>query len=115
MEKDCNCHSSEECSCGAGCDCHGEELPVLYLTFDDSDEEVACDVLGIFPVDGKTYIAVVPQNEEEEDEVLIYRYEENEDGEDPMLDDIESEEEYERVSAEFFEIFFEEDEESEEN
>ncbi|ONI44311.1 hypothetical protein AN641_07655 [Candidatus Epulonipiscioides gigas] len=85
-------------------------MPVIYLTFEDSEEEVACDVIGIFPVNELNYIAVVPQGEDE-DEVLIYRYNESENGQDISLDDIEDDEEYERVSEEFYDIFFEDEDE----
>ncbi|MGL4363303.1 MAG: DUF1292 domain-containing protein [Cellulosilyticaceae bacterium] len=99
--KGCGC-GSEHANCGGGCNHeHGNEEPVIYVTFEDENREVACDVLGIFEVDAIEYIALAPQDEEE---VLIYRY--AEDGEDIQLDEITSDDEYEKVASEFDELFF---------
>lgn len=86
-----------------GCDCgHDHDASsVIYITFDDEEKEVACDVLGIFDVDDQEYIALSPQDSEE---ILIYRY--SEDGEEIKLDEIESDEEYEKVAEEFDTIYF---------
>lgn len=107
--KTCGCSHDEGCCGGAshthdheGCGCSGgHDEPVIYVTFEDEDKEVACDVLGIFEVEDQEYIALAPQDEEE---VLIYRYSEN--GEDIQLDEIDSDEEYEKVAAEFDDLFF---------
>ena len=88
------------------CDCNHEEEPVIYVTFEDEEEEVACDVLGIFDVDGQEYIAIIPQDTE--DDVLLYRFDEDE--EDVNLTEIESDEEYEKVAAAFEKDFFDEEE-----
>lgn len=98
--KKCGCEHDEK-----GCDCqgHDHEDAVIYVTFEDEDKEVACDVLGIFEVNDIEYIAVAPQDEED---ILIYRY--SEQGDDIQLDEIESDEEYDQVSAVFDEMFFEE-------
>ncbi|MGL4344283.1 MAG: DUF1292 domain-containing protein [Cellulosilyticaceae bacterium] len=106
--KGCGCsHEAEGCGSDCGCS-HGSEEPVIYVTFEDEDREVACDVLGIFEVDEIEYIALAPQDE---DDVLIYRY--SEEGEDIQLDEIATDEEYEKVSAEFDELFFGDVEETE--
>lgn len=105
-----NIHMSEHnCSCGCGCDGHEQpealtdEMTVV-LTLDD-DEELECVVLTIFEANNQEYIALLPiadeQSEEEEDsDVYIYRYQENE-GAEPTLDNIESDEEYE-IAADAF-------------
>lgn len=105
---------NNKCGCGHDHDgngCCGEEHEdaVIYVTFEDEDKEVACDVLGIFEVDDVEYIALAPQDEED---ILIYRY--SEEGDDIKLDEIDSDEEYDKVAAEFDEMFFSEFEESEE-
>ncbi len=110
--KKCGCdHEENTCDCdhdekGCGCGCGEEEGSVIYITFEDEDKEVPCDVLSIFEVDDIEYIAVAPQDE---DEVLIFRY--SEDGDEVKLDEIETDEEYEKVAAEFDELFFGEFEE----
>lgn len=99
-ENGCGCSNEDTKGCGCSHD-HEEEEPVIYVTFEDEDREVACDVLGIFEVDDIEYIALAPKDEEE---VLIYRY--SEDGEDIQLDEIQDDAEYEKVSQEFDELFF---------
>lgn len=93
-------------------DCNHEEEPVIYVMFEGEDEEVACDVLGVFDVEGQDYIALIPQDSE--DDVLLYGFEESEEGE-VNLTEIETDEEYEKVAQAFEEeLFDEEDEEDEE-
>lgn len=60
----------------------------------DNDEELECIVLTIYEAGDKEYIALLPiEDESEEDgEVFLYRYSE-EDGE-PHLDNIEDDDEY---------------------
>ena len=61
------------------------DLGIITLTLDD-DSEVDCAILAIFPVNGKDYIALLPLDEEEDDdEVLIYRFIDNGDDEAPEL------------------------------
>jgi len=72
-----------------------EELRVT-LTL-DNDEELECLVITIFEAAGKEYIALLPldENGENEDgEVYLYRYLGSENG-DPELEYIEDDEEYE--------------------
>lgn len=98
----------ENCECGSGdhehfgCD-HEEEMDIIYLTLDD-DTELECNVLGTFEVDDYEYIALVPMDD---DQVLLYRFKEDEDGIDLLS--IEDDEEFEIVSDAFYEMFVEED------
>ena len=89
------------------CDCNHEEEPVIYVTFENEDDEVACDVLGIFTVDEQEYIALVPQDTE--DDVLLYRFDEEND--EINLTEIETDEEYEKVAHAFEKEFFDDIEE----
>ncbi len=82
---------------------HEGEIDVIYLTFED-DVEVECEVLGIFEVEDKEYIALLPGDE---DEVLLYEFKESE--EDFELIPIEDEKELELVAESYFDLF--EDEE----
>lgn len=103
QNKDMGC--SGDCgSCGSDC---GLDLsqPTVTLTLDD-DTEVTCAVLTIFPAGDKEYIALLPldENGENEDgEVYLYRYFENEGGQ-PSLDNIETDEEYEIAADAFDEL-----------
>ncbi len=95
-----------ECGCGCGHDHEHEEQMTVTLTLDD-DTELECAVLSIFPVEDKQYIALLPltedENEEEEAEVFLYRFEELEDGELNLLN-IEDDDEYEKVADAFDEL-----------
>lgn len=90
----------------------------ITLTLED-DSEMNCEVLGIFPVEGRNYIALLPEDAGEEGEVIIYRYTELENDE-IQLDNIEDDEEFEKVGEafdefmdeqEFDDLFGDEDEE----
>lgn len=70
----------------------------IYLETEDG-EELECDVLGIFEFEGKEYIAIVPVDGET---AYLYGYSEVE--EEPALISIESDDEYERVSAFFMQL-----------
>lgn len=95
MGKDgCNC-GNEECNCSS-------DEPIVTLTL-DNDEVVDCAILTIYEVDGKEYIALLPLDEDgenEEGEVFIYRYKETE-GEEPQLENIEDDDEYEAAADAF--------------
>ncbi len=75
-----------------------EELFVTITLEDDS--EIVCEVLTIFEVVGQDYIELLHDNGEEDGEIFIYRYFEDEDGE-PGLDNIETQEEFDMVSEVF--------------
>lgn len=79
-----------------------EDFEMMHLELDDG-EEIDCFVLGIFEVEEKEYIALLPENDED---ILLYAYTELEDG--AQLDNIESDEEYEKVAKVFDEILEEE-------
>jgi Protein of unknown function (DUF1292). len=95
-------HDHEHCGCGCGHN-HDEEATVT-LTLDDGTV-VQCAILTIFPVGEHEYIALLPMddNDNEEGEVFLYRFQENPEGE-PVLENIEDDDEYE-VVADAFEEF----------
>ena len=82
----------------------------VTLNMDDGND-IECRILTIFDVGEQDYIALLPLDEDGNDnddgEVFIYRYFEDEDGE-PSLDNIASDEEYETVSDRFDELLDEE-------
>lgn len=84
------------------CDCGCNEEVTVTLTL-DNDEVIKCAVLTIYSVDNKEYIALLPLDEDgdnEEGDVFIYRYVETEDGE-PTLENIEDDDEYEAAADAF--------------
>lgn len=88
-------------SCGCGHD-HEFEHDSITLSLDDGTE-LNCIVLDIFSVDDKDYIALQPEEGDEDDNVFLYRYIQEEDGE-PQLLNIEDDDEFEAVADAFEEI-----------
>lgn len=88
-----------------------EDDMIVTLELDDGTE-IECAILTIFEVKDTDYIALIPLDENgegnEEGEVLIYRYAEDEDG-NPALSNIEDDEEYEIVAERFDELLDEEE------
>lgn len=89
----------------------------ITLTLEDGSE-LLCDVIAVFPVDGKDYIALLPVGDDPDAEIFLYRFEQK--GEDDInLIDIEDDDEFEAVSDAFdemlddadFDEMFEDDEE----
>lgn len=80
---------------------NSQEYSTVTLSLDDGSE-CECAIIRIFPAGDYMYIALLPIEGEaaENDEVYLYRYEENENRE-PSLFNIESDEEYELVSEAF--------------
>lgn len=99
INKDLHEHA-EDC----GCEHDHDDMEVMYLTLDD-DTELECEVLGIFEVEDKEYIALLPIGEEE---VLLYEYVELED-EDFDLLPIEDEAEFELISEAFTALYSDDD------
>lgn len=82
-----------------------EEEMTVELELEDGTV-VNCAVITILSVENKEYIVLLPLEEDgtnEEGEVWFYRYSENPDdpNEEPVLDFIEDDEEYEKVSDAF--------------
>ena len=101
---------SEKCGCGCGHDHEHEEdvmdLETMFLTLDD-DTEMECGILGVFEVEGlegKEYIALLPL---EDGTVLLYEYKEV--GDEIELNVIEDDDEFDKVSNAFYDMY--EDEE----
>ena len=98
--------SEEKCGCGCGHDHeHEEEMETMTLTLDD-DTELECGIIGVFEVEGKEYIALLPV---EDETVLIYEYNEKEDG-NIELGLIEDDDVFEKVSDTFYDLWEDEDE-----
>lgn len=73
----------------------------LYL---DNDQKVTCGIVAIFPAGDNDYIALLPLDDNQEpvsDEVYLYRYIEHEDGVEPDLENITSDDEFELVGEAF--------------
>ncbi len=95
--------SEHGCGCGCGHEHEHDQLNVT-LTLDDGTE-LECAVLCIFPVGDKDYIALVPvdNEDEEEGEIFLYQFIEHENEEIELLN-IENDDEFEAVSDAFDEL-----------
>ncbi len=78
----------------------------VTLDFEDGSQK-ECEILTIFEADGRDYIVLIPTDEdtddEEEGDIYIYRYHEDEEG-NPSLEELQSDQEYELVEARFEEL-----------
>ena len=77
-----------------------ENLPYMVIPIKMEDgSEVECEVLAIFPVDGKQYIALVDKDNEDSD-IWMYRFVPV--GEEEFnIEDIEDDKEFEKVEDAF--------------
>ena len=82
-----------------------EDIDMTVTLSLDDGTELDCEVLAIFPANKNMYIALLPleQENEEEDDIYLYRYSEDEEG-NPILDNIEDDEEYDVVADAFDEL-----------
>lgn len=70
----------------------------------ENNEELECSVLNIFEADEKEYIALLPLDENGDNtdgQIYLYRFIDNGEEEEPGLENIEEDEEFDRVSAIF--------------
>ena len=70
----------------------------------ENNEELECAVLNIFEADEKEYIALLPLDENGDNtdgQIYLYRFIDNGEEEEPGLENIEGDEEFDRVSAVF--------------
>ena len=78
----------------------------------ENDEELECAVLTIFETDGREYIALLPLDENgdnDDGQVYLYRFIDNGEDEEPGLENIIEDEEFERVSEAFNDWMAEQD------
>ena len=80
-----------------------KESLTVTLTL-ENNEELECAVLNIFEADEKEYIALLPLDENGDNtdgQIYLYRFIDNGEEEEPGLENIEEDEEFDRVSAIF--------------
>lgn len=110
LEKKAHGHCGPDCECDHHHDY--EEMDSIILTLDD-DSELECKVIGIYELDDeRSYISLLTL---EDEQILLYRYNEDPDNPDEFtLDSISSEEEFQEASDAFYELFLIPQEEDEE-
>lgn len=74
----------------------GFEYDVIAIPMEDGSE-LNCLVIDIFDVEGDQYISLIPEDDIEEGEVIIFKYQEL-DNEEVELTEIEDDEEFAKVS-----------------
>ena len=96
-----------------------DDLGQITLTLED-DSELLCDILAVFPCDGKEYIALLPVDGDEED-VFLYQFVAHSEDDVELLN-IEDDEEFDNVceafdalldSEEFDELYGDEEDDEE--
>ena len=91
---------------------NNEDDDILVTLELDDGTQAECEILTIFTVGEQDYIALLPLDEKgepnEDGEVFIYRYFEDEEG-NPSLDNIQDDDEYEAVANRFDELLDEEE------
>lgn len=97
---------NKSCGCGCGCDCEDEEAEIIVFE-DENGKEESFEVIGVFEVEEKEYIALQSQDDSS---ILLCKYIEKENG-DYEVEEIESDEEFNKVSDAFDALVEEEDEE----
>lgn len=78
----------------------------------DNNEELECAVLTIFEADNQQYIALLPLDENGDNtdgQIFLYRFIDNGEDQEPGLENIEEDDEFDRVSAVFNEWLDEQD------
>ena len=88
----------DNCECG-----HDHTHDLITLSLDDGTD-LQCIVLDIFTVDDKDYIALQPMEGEEDDNVFLYRFIQEDEEDEPQLLSIEDDNEFEAVADAFEEI-----------
>lgn len=89
----------------------GEDEPTIVITLEDGSE-LECACLSVFEVENQEYIALYPLTDNDDEDIILYRYHEKSD-EEWDIEYIEDDEEYEKI-CDFFDQMLD-DEEYEEN
>ena len=101
--KNGTCAPSDCASCGLDCgNTSLESHNTITLTL-DYDTEIECAILTVFPVEKQEYIALLPLDENVQNqsgEVYLYKFSRTETG-DPILANIESDDEYAKAAEAF--------------
>lgn len=82
------------------------EYDVIGIPLEDGTE-LNCIVIDIFDVEGENYIALIPEGEIEDGELILFKYQELSE-EEVELTEIEDDEEFAKVSETFSKLHDEE-------
>lgn len=91
---DCGCCGDDDCGCGCGCEEHGEEIITL---FDDDGNQSNYIIVDGVEYNGKVYLALVAEEEADQDECEFLILRADQDGDEELLTTIEDENEFNEV------------------
>ena len=77
-----------------------DNAEIIILTLEDGTD-LDCEVIGVFDVEDKDYIALAPKDGSED--VYLYGYDEKSETDFDLID-IEDDETFDKVSAEFYRL-----------
>ena len=83
--------TEDKCCCGHDHDCEEKEFEVQLITLiNENGDEEQFEVLDMFGVEGKEYVAICrPEGEEDDDEAMLFRLEVDPETKEEMLLEIE--------------------------
>ena len=79
-----------------------DEIGTVTLELEDGDIE--CRIIAIYPVGEHQYTALQPITDNDEEDIIIYRYIDHGEDEDPEIEYIDDDEEYDLAADGFDEI-----------
>ena len=91
---DCGCCGDDDCGCGCGCEENGEEIITL---FDDDGNQSNYIIVDGVEYNGKVYLALVAEEEADQDECEFLILRADQDGDEELLTTIEDENEFNEV------------------
>ena len=91
---DCGCCGDDDCGCGCGCEENGEEIITL---FDDDGNQSNYIIVDGVEYNGKVYLALVAEEEADQDECEFLILRAHQDGDEELLTTIEDENEFNEV------------------
>ena len=91
---DCGCCGDDDCGCGCGCEENGEEIITL---FDDDGNQSNYIIVDGVEYNGKVYLALVAEEEADQDECEFLILRADQDGDEELLTSIEDENEFNEV------------------
>ena len=91
---DCGCCGDDDCGCGCGCEENCEEIITL---FDDDGNQSNYIIVDGVEYNGKVYLALVAEEEADQDECEFLILRADQDGDEELLTTIEDENEFNEV------------------
>lgn len=95
-ENGCDCCHDEDCDCGCSCGCEEHDEEIITL-FDDDGNQTDYIIVDGIEHNGKVYLALVAEEEAEQEECEFLILRADQDGDEEVLTTIEDEAEFNEV------------------